>query len=89
MNKLEFVNEVGILANKFAFLLQNYVASHDGYDGRTDEDKSIIVAGISASIQNGELATIGVNIGSVDAEHGLKISRFPNSKFNEWSTEDK
>lgn len=89
MNKLELMNELGALADRFAFLLERYTESHGGYDGRTENDKPIIVGCISASIQNGELATIGVNIGSADSEHKLEINRYPNSNFSEWSVEDK
>lgn len=89
MNKLEFVNEVGILANKFAFLLQNYTASHDGYDGKTEDKKPIIIGDISVSIQNGALATIGINVGSVDSKHRIEISRYPSSSNDDWSIEDK
>ena len=89
MNKLEFVNEIGILANKFAFLFQNYTASHKGYTGKTDDNKPIIIGQISASIQNDELATIEVSIGSADSKHELRINRCPNSNFSDWSVEDK
>lgn len=89
MNKLEFMNELGALADKFAFLLERYTDGHDGYDGKTENNEPIIIGGISASIQNGELATIEVSIGSVDSEHKLKIDRYPNSKSDEWSVEDK
>ena len=92
MNKLEFVHEVGDLANRFAFLLQNYTASHDGYAGKTEDDKPIIVGQIAASIQNGELATISVDIGSVDSKHRIIISRYPDSEnpeHNDWRVEDK
>lgn len=89
MNKLDFMNEIGALADKFAFLLEHYTDCHEGYDGRTDADNPIIIGGISVSIQNGELATIEVSVGSADSEHKLKINRYPNSKSNEWSVEDK
>lgn len=89
MNKLEFVNEVGNLANKFAFLLQNYTASHDGYDVKTEDEKPIIVGDISVSIQNGALATIGVNVGGVNSRHKIEISRYPNSSNDDWEIEDK
>ena len=92
MNKLEFVHEVGDLANRFAFLFQNYTASHDGYAGKTEDDKPIIVGQISASIQNGELATISVDIGSVDSKHRIIIDRYPdseNAEHNDWRVEDK
>lgn len=89
MKKLELMNELGALADKFAFLLEGYTESHDGYAGRTEDDKPIIVGQISASIQNGELATITADIGSCDSEHKLKINRFPNSTSNEWRIEDK
>lgn len=89
MNKLEFVHEVGDLANRFAFLLQNYTASHDGYAGRTEDDKPIIVGQISASIQNGELAVISVDIGTVDSKHRIIIDRYPDSENSDWRVEDK
>lgn len=89
MNKLEFVHEIGDLANRFAFLLQNYTASHDGYAGKTEDDKPIIVGDISVSIQNGALATIGVNVGSVDSKHRIEVSRYPNSSNDDWGIEDK
>lgn len=89
MNKLEFVNEVGILANKFAFLLQNYMASHDGYDGKTENKEPIIIGNISVSIQNGALATIGINVGSVDSKHRIEINRYPSSSDNDWEIEDR
>lgn len=89
MNKLEFVHEVGDLANRFATLFQNYTDSHDGYAGKTEDDKPIIVGQISASIQNGELATIRVDIGSVDSKHRIIINRYPNSENNDWRVEDK
>lgn len=89
MNKLEFVHEVGDLANKFAFLFKNYTASHDGYADKTEEDKSIIIGEISASIQDGELVTISVDIGSVDSKHRIIINRYPDSENNDWRIEDK
>ena len=92
MNKLEFVHEVGDLANRFAFLFKNYTESHDGYTGKTKDDKPITIGQISASIQNGELATICVDIGSVDSRHRIIIDRCPNSenpKYNDWRIEDK
>ena len=91
MNKLEFMNELGALADKFAFLLQHYTDCHEGYDGRTDADKPITIGQISASIQNGELATICVDIGSVDSRHRIIIDRCPSSespKYNDWSVKD-
>ena len=92
MNKLEFVHEVGDLANRFAFLFKNYTASHDGYAGKTEDDEPIIIGQISASIQNGELATISVDIGSVDSKHRISINRYPDSENpenNDWRIEDK
>ena len=92
MNKLDFMNEIGALADKFAFLLKHYTESHDGYDGKTEDDKPIIIGQISASIQNGELATISVDIGSVDSEHRITIDRHPDSenpKYNDWRMKDK
>ena len=89
MNKLEFVHEVGDLADKFAFLLQDYTASHDGYAGKTEDGKPIIIANISVSIQNGALATIDVDIGSADSKHRIKINRYPNSNNDDWRVEDK
>lgn len=91
MNKLEFMNEIGVLADKFAFLLEHYTEGHGGYDGRTEEGKPIIIGGISASIQNGELATIEVSVGSCDSEHRLRINRSPNcpNEYKEWRIEDK
>ena len=91
MNKLEFVQEVGDLADRFAFLLQNYTDTHHGYAGKTEDDKPIIIGQISASIQNGELATIRVDIGSVDSRR-IIIDRCPNSEdpdHNDWRIEDK
>ena len=95
MNKLEFAHEVGDLANRFAFLFKNYTASHDGYAGKTEDDKPIIVGQISVSIQNGELATISVDVGGVDSKHRIIIHRYPNSEDfedsenNDWRVEDK
>ena len=89
MNKLDFMNEIGALADKFALLLKHYTESHDGYDGKTEDDKPIIVGQISVSIQNGELATIGAGIGSVDSNHRIRINRYPNSNDVEWRVEDK
>ena len=92
MNKLDFMNEIGALADKFAFLLKHYTESHDGYDSKTEDDKPIIVGQISVSIQNGELATICVDIGSVDSRHRIIIDRCPSSenpKYNDWRIEDK
>ena len=89
MNKLDFMNEIGALADKFAFLLKHYTESHDGYDGKTEDDKPIIVGSISVSIQNGELATIGADIGSVDSNHRIRINKHPNSNDVEWRIEDK
>ena len=89
MNKLEFTNEIATLANRFAFLLDNYMASHDGYACKTDDGKPIIIGGISASIQDGKLATIGVSIGSARSKHAIEIKRFPNSTNTDWSIEDK
>ena len=89
MNKLEFVHEIGDLADKFAFLLEHYTESHDGYDGRTEDDEPIIVGQISVSIQNGELATIGAGIGCIDSKHRIEIKRHPNSNNTEWRIEDK
>ena len=89
MNKLEFVHEVGDLANRFAFLFKNYTSSHDGYAGKTEDDKPIIVGQISASIQNGELAVVSVDIGCCDSKHRIKIDRYPSSSNAEWRIEDK
>ena len=92
MNKLEFVHEVGDLANRFAFLFKNYTSSHNGYAGKTEDGKPIIIGQISTSIQNDELATININIGSVDSEHRITINRYPDSenpKYNDWRIEDK
>ena len=89
MNKLEFMNELGVLADKLAFLLERYTESHDGYAGKIKDDgKPIIIGEISASIQNGELATVGVDIGSADSEHRIKINRYPSTN-TEWRVEDK
>lgn len=89
MNKLEFMNELGALADRFAFLLQHYTDCHGGYDGRTDADKPITVGQINASIQNGESATISVDIGSVDSKHRIIINRYPGSENDDWRIEDK
>ena len=89
MNKLEFVHEVGDLANRFAFLFENYTASHDGYAGKTEDGKPIIIGQISASIQDGKLVVISVDIGSVDSEHRIIIDRYPDSEHNDWRVEDK
>ena len=92
MNKLEFVHEVGDLANRFAILFKNYTASHDGYAGKTEDGKPIVIGQISASIQDGELATISVDIGSVDSKQRIIIDRCPSSenpRYNDWSIEDK
>ena len=91
MNKLEFVHEVGDLANRFAFLFENYTDSHDGYAGKTEDGKPITIGQISVSIQDNELATICVEIGSVDSRHRIIIDRCPSSenpKYNDWSVED-
>ena len=89
MNKLDFMNEIGALTDKFAFLLKHYTESHDGYDGKTEDDEPIIVGSISVSIQNGELATIGADIGSVDSNRRIRINRYPNSDDTEWRIGDK
>ena len=89
MHKLEFTNEIATLADKFAYLLDHYMASHDGYACETDDGKPIIIGGISVSIQNGELATINVSIGSARSKHTIEIKRFPNSTNTDWSIEDK
>ena len=88
MTKLEFVHEVGDLANRFAFLFQEYMTSHDGYGSVTEDDKPIIIADIGVSIQDGELATINVDIGSVNSKHRIKINRCPSSENSEWRIED-
>lgn len=89
MNKLDFVNEIGILANRFASLFQNYTASHDGYGSETESGKPIIVGNIGVSVQNGELATISVDIGCSDSKHRIQIDRYPDSANSEWRIEDK
>ena len=92
MNKLEFIHEVGDLANRFAILFKNYTASHDGYAGKTEDDRLIVIGQISVSIQDGELATISIDIGSVDSKHRIIINRYPyseNSDYNDWGIEDK
>lgn len=89
MNKLEFVHEVGDLANRFAFLFKNYTSSHDGYNDETEDKKPIIMANISVSIQNDELATVDVDIGSVGSKHRIRINRYPDSKNDDWRIEDK
>ena len=89
MNKLEFVREVGALADKFALLLQQYTDNHEGYDGRTSDDKPIVAGEISVSIQDGVLATISVGIGGVDSKHRTRINRYPNSENGDWRIEDK
>ena len=92
MNKLDFMNELGALADKFAFLLQHYTDCHDGYAGKTEDGKPITVGQINASIQNGVLATISVDIGSVDSRHRIIIDRCPsfeNPEYNDWRVEDK
>ena len=84
------MNEIGDLANKFASRLSNYVCDHDGYAGKTENKKSIVVANIGVSIQDGELATISVDVGCVDSEHRIKINRYPKKNDNsEWRIEDK
>lgn len=89
MNKLEFMNELGALADRFAFLLEHYTESHGGYAGKTEDGRPITVGQINASIQNGELATISVDIGSVDSKHRIIIDRYPDSEYNDWRVEDK
>ena len=92
MNKSEFVHEVGDLANRFASLFKDYTDNHDGYAGKTGDGKPIIIGNISVSVQNGELATISVDIGSVNSEHRITINRYPDSenpKYNNWRVEDK
>lgn len=89
MNKLELMNEIGALADRFAFLLEHYTESHGGYAGKTEDGRPIVVGQISASIQNGELATINADIGSYDSEHKIRINRYPNSNNTEWRIEDK
>lgn len=88
MNKLEFMDELGALADKFAFLLERYTEDHDGYDGKTEDDKPIIVASIGASIQNGALAVVSISVGCSDSRHKLEIRKHPSIR-NEWSVEDK
>lgn len=89
MNKLQFMSEIGDLANKFAFLVQNYTKNHDGYDAETADGKPIIVANVNMSIQDGILATINVDVGSVGSKRRIKIERFPNTDNAEWRIEDK
>ena len=89
MNKLEFLHEVGDLANRFAILFKNYTASHGGYDGETEDKKTIIIGNISVSIQNDALATIDIDIGSADSKHRIKINRYPSSSNDDWRVEDK
>lgn len=89
MNKLQFTNKIGELANDFAFLIQDYTKNHDGYDAETADGKPIIVANVCVSIQDGALATIDVDVGSVGSKSRLKIGRFPNTNNTEWRIEDK
>lgn len=89
MNKIKFVSEIGDLANKLAFLLQSYTGNHDGYDAETANKEPIIMANISVSIQNGVLATISADVGSVDSKHRIRIDRYPNANNTEWRIEDK
>lgn len=89
MNKLEFMNEIGVLADKFAFLLERYTECHDGYAGMTDDNKSIVLGQISVSIQDGALATISADVSSHKSEHKIRIIRFPNINNVEWRIEDK
>lgn len=89
MDKLDFMNEIEALADKFACLLERYTESHDGYAGKTTDGRPIIVGSISVSIQSGKLATIGVDVGSYDSEHRIIVNRYPNTNNTEWRTEDK
>jgi hypothetical protein len=89
MNKLQFINKLGELANDFAFLVQGYTCSHDGYDAETADGKPIVIADINMSIQDGVLATIDVDIGSVGSKRRLKVGRFPNTNDTEWRIEDR
>lgn len=89
MNKLEFIHEVGDLANRFAFLLKNYTASHDGYADKTKDDTPIIIGNISVSIQNDELAVISADVGDCNSEHRIRINRYPDSTNSEWRIEDR
>ena len=89
MNKLDFMNEIGIIANRFATLFQNYTTRHDGYAGKTRDEQPITIGSISVSVQNDALATIGVDIGSADSKHKIKIIRYPNTSDAEWRIEDK
>ena len=90
MNKLDFMNEIGIIANRFATLFQDYTTCHDGYAGKTEDGKPIIIGQISVSIQDDKLATITADIGSCDSQHRIKISRYPSiDNDTDWRIEDK
>lgn len=89
MNKLQFMNKVGELAKDFAFLVQDYTHSHDGYDAETEDGKPIIIANVSVSIQDGVLATIDVDVGSIGSKHRISIGKFPNTNDTEWRIMDK
>ena len=87
MDKIKFIDEMAYLANRFADLFGQYVAERKSYFSETDKGVKIAVGHISASIQNGKLATVEVSIGACDTTHRLKINKCPNVD-DEWEISD-
>lgn len=88
MNKIEFIARMSDLAETMARIFDEYVEDRPQYFGKTESGDQICVLDISASIQRGTLATIGVDLGSVDSAQ-IKINRYPNSSDSDWSIEEK
>lgn len=87
MDKVTFIKEMSDLAEKFAFLFEQFLKDRPQYFSETDAGGSISVGGISASIQNGELATLEFSVGCVDSCK-ITVRKNPNSD-DEWRIEDK
>lgn len=87
MDKITLISETSELAEKFAFLFEQFTNDRPQYFGKTADDKPICIGSISASIQDGKLATVEVSIGSTDSKK-IVLRKYPNSD-NEWSIEDR
>lgn len=88
MNKIEFITRMSNLAEEMSRTFVKYVEDKPQYFGKTESGDQICVIRMSASIQRGTLATIGMSLGSVDSTQ-LNINRHPDSSNSDWSIEEK
>lgn len=85
MNKIEFIAKMAKIAEEMASIFVEYTSGDDGWSGNiTSGDGKISLCNITASIQNGNLATLHFDVGTVDSEKHLVAT-----KYSDWSIEDK